>query len=144
MLTLVIGNDNEAMLLHVAKLVAELRDAEPDVQVVLWPEIKAGWPIPACNMGDVADELIERASIAHVAVVTHSEMLTLRMRRRVAEGELNTEKLEVLWVTTYVADKFEVLADGSMKSWPHTAFSDVIEETGALIRARLNSHKANK
>ncbi len=97
---------------------------------------------PAAH-GALADLFVEAVNgDAHpqIIVETHSENFVLRLRRRVASGELDPESLNLLWVDesegqSYVR-RIEVLADGSVDSWPRGVFSEDLEEVRGILQAR--------
>lgn len=89
---------------------------------------------------DLGDVFIENLGGARQFIVeTHSEHLLLRIRRRIAEGDISPEKVSVLFVERVRGEPriTEVRPDrrGHFPSWPKGFFEEGYDEALALARA---------
>ena len=133
----VIGSDNGWMKRHASDVCAEL-----GAVLCRWPELRSdGEPLPVAAHGDCADEIVaqfSRAPQSHrVAVIlTHSDAFLLRLRRRIAEGSLPADALEVRNVS---ADGREVTVipfddRGVPAGWPKGWGAEPLAEFQAMRR----------
>lgn len=89
----------------------------------------------------IADILIDsRVSTRPLVVETHSEILLLRIRRRIAEGILSPEDVAVYWIDANKsgyssATEIRIGSDGSVSDWPEGVFYEDYEEILAIRRA---------
>lgn len=95
---------------------------------------------PAAH-GAVADLLIKSAQEqgTRLLVETHSEMLLLRIRRRIAEG-LSPDLVAIYWVDDSGPEgsqlmRLNIEADGYIEDWPEGVFREDADEARALARA---------
>ena len=73
-------------------------------------------------------------------IETHSEMMLLRARRRIAEGRLPAKSVLVYWVHEEpgrgsILRKITINESGEMDSWPDGVFIEDYEEILAIRRA---------
>lgn len=99
--------------------------------------------------GDVADLYIEAAkqSGARYLVETHSENFVLRIRRRIAEGTLDPERVRLYWIDDEPrpgshVKTIEVLPTGEVSAWPKGVFSEDYEEAKAIRKAQRGTEGA--
>lgn len=96
--------------------------------------------------GAVADLLIRAAmkSVGPILVETHSELLLLRTRRRIAERsdrwkEFRAEDAAIYWVERRGVEaclrRMTVESDGWVKGWPRSVYDVTFQEVAALQRA---------
>ena len=89
-------------------------------------------------IADLAIEVLETSS-AQLFIETHSEVLLLRLRRRVAEGRLSPHDLQFLWFDRRgdetTARPIEVNGDGSVSDWPSGVFAEDLDEVRGITRA---------
>ena len=92
--------------------------------------------------GAVADLFVDTARHSRRAVVveTHSEMFLLRIRRRIAEGRLPTDRVAVYWVDADPAGgallrEIRITPQGDLEDWPEGVFYEDFEEVLAIRRA---------
>jgi hypothetical protein len=75
-------------------------------------------------------------------IETHSETLLLRLRRRIAEGELSANDVAIYFVENHEgvasARKITLDADGNLDYWPEGVFSEDYQETRKLAKAQLD------
>jgi len=90
----------------------------------------------------VADLLLSRIknSLRPTVIETHSEMMLLRTRRRIAEGLVDPKDIIVYWVDNDQEDgsflkKLEIDEYGQMSEWPSGVFIEDYEEIIAMRRA---------
>lgn len=75
-----------------------------------------------------------------VIVETHSEVLLLRVRRKVAEDQLRPEDVAIYWVGrddetgSASVQKVEISASGDVSNWPEGVFQEDYEEVVAIRR----------
>ena len=112
--------------------------AGPGVDVIEHPEAELH---PAAH-ADVAELLIDNlvGSTRPMIIETHSEMMLLRARRRIAEGRLPAKSVLVYWVHEEpgrgsILRKITINESGEMDSWPDGVFIEDYEEILAIRRA---------
>jgi hypothetical protein len=111
----------------------------PVLEIVEQPELHLH---PAAH-GALADLYLRAARDANVRflIETHSETLLLRLRRRIAEGELPSDHVSIYFVNNQngvaTARKITVDADGNLDYWPEGVFSEDYHETRQLAKAQL-------
>jgi AAA ATPase domain len=126
-------------VLAVATYLKALTDqTEARLVVVEEPELHLH---PAAH-GHVADLFVEAAcnSASQLLVETHSENFVLRVRRRIAEGVIDSTKVRVLWIDSSPAgatvQEVTIRPDGSVANWPTGVFSEDVDEVRAIARAQ--------
>lgn len=110
---------------------ATRRQGRPGLlEIVEQPELHLH---PAAH-GDLADLCVEaaRQHQTRFLVETHSENFLLRLRRRVAEGQLGPEDLMIDWVEESRGDNkllpIHVDASGYVDTWPIGVLSEASEK----------------
>ncbi len=96
---------------------------------------------PAAH-GDLADLAVQAHlanTRAQVLVETHSENFVLRLRYRVATGQLRPDDVNLLWFqqddgATSVKE-IHIYEDGSVSDWPTGVFSEDLAEARAIAKA---------
>lgn len=90
----------------------------------------------------LADLFIDTARHGRGAVLveTHSENLLLRLRRRIAEGMIDSSLVSLWWVAEKpegcnTVQRIRIDADGEVDTWPQGVFSEGYEEVKAMRRA---------
>jgi len=90
----------------------------------------------------IADLLINNLSGSSrpLIIETHSELILLRVRRRIAEGRLNPDHVIVYWVQTEPKigaslQKINIDELGEMSSWPDGVFFEPYEEVISIRQA---------
>jgi len=78
-----------------------------------------------------------------IIIETHSEILLLRVRRRIAERRLFPENVLIYWVDidsegASSLTKIKINERGAVSTWPHGVFIEDYEEVMALRRAVRN------
>ena len=73
-------------------------------------------------------------------IETHSEMVLLRARRRIAEGRLPAKSVLVYWVQTEpgrgsILRKITINESGQVDNWPDGVFIEDYDEIMAIRRA---------
>ena len=89
-------------------------------------------------LADLAVEARREDPRAQVLLETHSENLVLRIRYRVAAGDLDPADVKLLWFqqdggATTVQD-IRINSDGSVSDWPTGVFSEDLAEARAIAR----------
>jgi predicted ATPase len=98
--------------------------------------------------GTLADLFVEMANTDHrVVVETHSEHLVLRVRRLVASGEIDHEKVAMYFVEKDAAGvshirSIPVKPNGSTEDWPHGFFEETLKESLALAAAQSRTRES--
>ncbi len=112
--------------------------SEPFLDIVEQPELH----LHAAAEAPVADLFVETAKSGAgvVLVETHSENFLLRVRRRIAEGALDAERVAVYWVDDSdrrgsSVRRIHVDPAGEVDFWPDGVFSEAYEEVKAIRRA---------
>ena len=112
--------------------------AGPGVDVIEHPEAELH---PAAH-ADVAELLIDNlpGSTRPMIIETHSEMVLLRARRRIAEGRLPAKSVLVYWVQTEpgrgsILRKITINESGQVDNWPDGVFIEDYDEIMAIRRA---------
>ena len=108
------------------------------VDVIEHPEAELH---PAAH-ADVAELLIDNlaGSTRPMIIETHSEMVLLRARRRIAEGCLPAKSVLVYWVQTElgrgsILHKITIDESGQVDNWPDGVFIEDYDEIMAIRRA---------
>lgn len=141
MLTIVPGKVSY-LVSNAAKGYAELicaQHAELAMGDVLdeWPELYRDVPAHPCQHGAIADRLIEAACNHDVVVTTHSEIICLRIRRRIAEGKLDLAAVRFVWVEAPARSKLITFDEAGFTDWwPKGVFSEDFKEVCAMNKAQ--------
>jgi hypothetical protein len=86
----------------------------------------------------IAELVAEASAYSQILTETHSENFILRLRRKVAVGEIPAEDLRLLYVDDRAqVTKVDVGSDGSVTDWPEGVFAYDVEEARAIVEARL-------
>ena len=125
-------------VLPVVVMALTAKAAGPGVDVIEHPEAELH---PAAH-AEIAELLLDNlpGPIRPVVVETHSEMMLLRARRWIAEGQLPAENVLVYWIHTEpgsgsIPRKITINERGEMDSWPDGVFIEDYEEILAIRRA---------
>ena len=113
-------------------------DSLPTLQIIEQPELHLH-PAACASLGDLFVDTALKGSM-DILAETHSENLVLRIRRRIAEGQISPDKVAIYWVENEggTAASFKRLAieeDGWIEDWPDGVFTEDAEESRALARA---------
>lgn len=111
---------------------ASLPGMEPSWNLVDLPE--AGL-YPSMH-GEIADRVLLDVSAGRKCLIrTHSEMFLLRVRRRVAEGQLASEDVIIYWCEGNSRLPIHVTPRGNLSGEHTTMFEEVYEEVLLLRKA---------
>ncbi len=99
-----------------------------------WPETAIGSqrPMHPAFHGDRADDLIAESAETPALIVTHSEVIVLRIRRRVAEGSLRPDEVAIYWIDGATERRIELDGHGDVSWWPPGVFSEDFAEVNAI------------
>ena len=90
--------------------------------------------------GAVGDLLIEASGHCPVVAETHSENLLLRIRRRIAEGDLSPDAVALYFINdSHEVSRIRIQEDGAVAAWPSGVFEYDVEESEAIVAARMDS-----
>lgn len=93
------------------------------------------------DIGDLAVQAVVQSPGSQVMIETHSENLVLRIRRRIAEGVLRPEDVQLLWFQQKAGRTtvrpIDVDDDGAVSDWPAGVFSEDLKEIRHITRARV-------
>lgn len=127
-------------VLPVATLLLGVATGQLGAQLVIVEEPEAHLH-PSAH-GALADLAIHAASRAQVLVETHSENFILRVRRRVAEGRLESNAIRLVYVDEqHLVSEVALDSTGGTDSWPHGVFENDVEEAEAIVRAKLEAFR---
>lgn len=92
------------------------------------------------GLSDLVIETLRARPALQMAIETHSENFILRIRRRVADGQLSPHDVNILWFDNSEGagrNVREILInhDGSVTDWPSGVFSEDLDEVRAIARA---------
>ncbi len=88
--------------------------------------------------GPIGDLLIEASKKSSVVVETHSENLILRLRRRIAQGQLSIQDVAFYFVDeNHAVEEINVNEFGEATNWPMGVFESDAEEAQAIVEAKL-------
>jgi predicted ATPase len=114
------------------------REAGPGVDIVEHPEAELH---PGAHAA-VADLLLDKLPGPQrpVVVETHSEVLLLRIRRKIAEGSLAPNDVAIYWIDSdtdgqATARRVKVTEKGEVENWPEGVFLEDYEEILGIRRA---------
>ena len=69
-------------------------------------------------------------------IETDSDLLLLRVRRRIAEGTLPSDSVQISYITPEgVAQRIWIESDGTLSNWPEKRGLEHYEEIKAILRA---------
>jgi predicted ATPase len=96
-------------------------------------------PSAQAALADLYVSAIRNTSIRFL-IETHSETFLLRLRRRVAEGDLRADQLALYFVDSdgesSHAHRIDVDDFGNVSYWPEGIFAENFEEVRALAEAQ--------
>lgn len=109
------------------------------VEIVEQPELHLH---PGAH-GDLADLYVEAAKqpAFRFIIETHSENFLLRIRRRVAEGKMDPNKIAIYWISDEPGEErqiqpIRIMVNGEVDTWPAKVFSEDFEEVRAIRNAQ--------
>lgn len=118
--------------------------SRPHIEIVEQPELHLH---PSAH-AQLADLYIAAASInkgVRMIIETHSETFILRVRRRIAEGQLPASDVALYFVDSKfnesAARRIRTDSLGNVEYWPDGVFSEDYEETKALADAQLRKRR---
>ncbi len=128
-------------------VLAELYGSVPgSLTLIEQPEIHLN-PRLAIAVGDLLIETIKAGK--HVLVETHSEHLVLRLRRRIAEGDISRDQVAIYFVrrsrqeSKSFVERITLNEVGQLKGgWPDQFWHEDYEETFAMFRALIERQRA--
>jgi hypothetical protein len=131
------GRGVQASLSVATALLAVARGkVAPSTVLIEEPEVH----VHPSGHGDLADLVLLAAdgSSSQVIVETHSEHFLLRLRRRVAEGTANPDDIAMIYLDENHQPRLVELNRGGVPDdWPIGVFEYDVEETRAIVDARL-------
>jgi AAA domain, putative AbiEii toxin, Type IV TA system len=93
--------------------------------------------------GDVADLVLSCASKSQIIVETHSENFLLRVRRRIAEGLIESEQVGLYFIDdTHDVFRIPLDAFGGTDQWPTGVFESDVDEARAIVQAKISAMTA--
>ncbi len=109
------------------------------VEVVEQPELHLH-PSAHTALADLFVDAAKQPGVRFI-VETHSENFLLRIRRRVAEGKLNPDKVIIYWIDDKPGQgsrvqPIHVYEDGDVDMWPDGVFSEDFEEVRKIRLAQ--------
>lgn len=97
-------------------------------------------PLAQAHLADLLINVAEHRRV-QIIIESHSEHLLLRIQRRIAEGEINTDDVALYFCGApdgeSKLEKLEVDMYGQIGNWPENFMGDAFGETVAAERARL-------
>ena len=110
----------------------------PSIDIIEQPELHLHDAAHA-SLGDLLLSAVDTGP-GSIVVETHSEALLLRVRRRVAEGQVDPNRVSIV----YVEDAGEgsrirpirLTSSGEVEWWPEGVFSEAFAEVKAIGRAQ--------
>ncbi|MBN2529167.1 MAG: DUF3696 domain-containing protein [Deltaproteobacteria bacterium] len=99
-------------------------------------------------LGDLFVNTAQRNNGTSVIVETHSENLLLRVRRRIAEGEISPDLVALYWVEEHadgssVAKPISISENGEVDWWPQGIFAEGYEEVRAIRQGQRRRFTEN-
>lgn len=96
-------------------------------------------PSAHAAVGDLFVDAVQSSRDNQVIVETHSENLILRIRRRVATGELSPSDVNLIYFDNRNGESnahiIEIRPDGSVSDWPQGIFSEDLTEVREISKA---------
>jgi predicted ATPase len=115
-----------------------LRSAPYSCLLVEQPEIHLH-PALQAELADLFIAMVNKGK-RQIVLETHSEHLLLRLRRRIAEGKIASDKVSVLYVEksggSSSVRRLSLSGNGHFTDWPEGFFDDAYKEALALAMAQ--------
>jgi len=112
---------------------------ENSIDIIEQPELHLH-PAAHGNIANLFVDSIKKHNVRYI-IETHSEVFILRIRRLIAEGELNIDDVNIYWVDDTEYDgsnlvKIEIDSEGEVSFWPENIFSEDLQEVMAIRRSQ--------
>lgn len=119
--------------------------SEGVLEIVEQPELHLH-PAAHAGLADLYLQAVRQTDVRFL-IETHSETFLLRLRRRIAEGVIDPEKVAIYFVENHdgaaTARRIRLDEDGNVDYWPQGVFSEDYAETRALASAQLDRRSRN-
>ena len=95
------------------------------------------------NLGELVCASVKNDPFKKYLIETHSLNFIMRLRRLIAEGRLEKEKVSLYYVdfekeeTASKLKKIEITPNGSVNDWPKGVFNETLEEAIAIRNSQL-------
>ncbi len=115
-----------------------------NIEIVEQPELHLH-PRAHTELADLYVTALQQTNTRFL-IETHSENFLLRIRRRVAEGGLDPDKVIIYWVNdepdaSKCIQPIHIDRDGAVDSWPEGVFSEDFEEARGIRMARKGKNR---
>lgn len=111
----------------------------PSIEIIEQPELHLH---PGAH-GNLADLYVESTKLSgsFAIIETHSENFLLRVRRRIAEGKIDADQVNLYWIddesiSSPRLKKIHIMKSGGVDMWPAGVFSEDFEEVRAIHKAQ--------
>lgn len=95
--------------------------------------------------GRMIDFLIKARNDIAVVIETHSEPMLTRIRRRIAEGSVLKDRIEVIFIDRgeegSISKNMSISKMGDIDEWPEGFLNGSAEDVGELLRLRVKHYK---
>jgi hypothetical protein len=130
----------QVLPLVVQRVFEEVTGRRSALEIVEQPELHLH-PAAQVSLADLYVRAVKEHQRPRFIIETHSENLLLRVRRHVAEGTLDPEKVIVYWVNDLERDgtRLEpifIYRNGDVSSWPTGVFAEDFVEVAAIRKAQ--------
>jgi hypothetical protein len=110
------------------------------LEIVEQPELHLH-PAAHGPLADLFLEAVRRNPDRQFFIETHSENFLLRIRRRIAEGQLSRDSVRLYWVDDRTGGGSQIVPielhdNGDVANWPEGVFSEDFEELRQIRRAQ--------
>ncbi len=131
-LVLLLGVDNDALIVAAQHLL-------PEGGVIdYWPENANGaYPKHPSKHGAIADRIIAGSAKVPALVVTHSAMILLRIRHRIADASLSIHSIAIYWIDGVNTERVHVNESGALKTQlPDPPLNETIAILNTVLKRR--------
>jgi hypothetical protein len=131
---------NQVLPLVVQRLFESSTGKRTALEIIEQPELHLH-PAAQVKLGDLYVDALAMEHPPRFIIETHSENLLLRVRRRVAEGAIDPNKVVIYWVNDTERPGSRVTPiyikrDGGVTDWPKGVFAEDFEEVRAIRTAQ--------
>jgi len=111
----------------------QINQKSAHLEIIEQPELHLH-PKAHTELADLYIAALQQANTNFI-IETHSENFLLRIRRRIAEGKLNPDKVIIYWIDDEPNQRIQAIhidKHGAVNNWPKGVFAEDFEEAKAI------------